>query len=115
MTELYKQCVRVYDQMTSSVLGPVYKGYLTYLFEELGLGVSRYTPVMRRLVAMGCVRQIAAGGRGSMSQWELIMRPTEELYAQATSRRRRSRITELEARVEELEAWRLSQTETAAS
>jgi hypothetical protein len=82
-----------------------YKGYLTYLFEDLGLGVSRYTPVMRRLVAMGCVRQVAVGGRGNMSRWKLIKPPTELLYAETTSRRHRSRLAELEERVALLEEW----------
>ena len=115
MTELFNQCVNVFDAMDRCAEGSVYKGYLTYLFEDLELGVSRYTPVMRRLVAMGCVEQIAAGGRGSMSQWKMIARPTEALYVHTTNLRKRSRIKDLEARVEELEAWRRSQIETAAS
>jgi hypothetical protein len=119
VTELYKQCLRVYDRMMDTAADGVYRGYLTYLFEDLGLGVSRYTPVMRRLVGMGCVRQKTAGGRGTMSQWELIKRPTEALYAEAASRRRRSRIADLEQRValleEAMRRWANSQTENVAS
>lgn len=104
MTELYKQCVQVYRKMlTEAQGGSEYKGYLTYLFEDLGYGVSRYTPVMRRLVAMGCVEQIAAGGRGTMSRWRLIKPPSENSYAETTSIRRRSRLADLEERVAALE------------
>jgi hypothetical protein len=100
---LYAQCVDVYDAMYEHAVDGTYRGYLTYLFEDLGLGISRYTPIMRRLVAMGCIRQIVAGGRGVPSEWELVKAPDMETYLQTAGRRQRSRIQDLERRLHAVE------------
>jgi hypothetical protein len=109
MPILYEQCTRVYNAMKerAEVLDidpPAYtwKGYTTYLIEELGLTVSVYTPVMRRLQAMGCIAQVTQGGRGSPSVWNIFDPPTVETF-RGTSGARHSRVKELEERVEALE------------
>src|ERR1700691_4270198 len=81
---------------------PVYRGYITYLVEELGFGISHYTVIMRRLVAMGCINQLVAGGRAVPSEWEMLHEPTPALFA-ANSGRKHSRIDDLEKRVAQLE------------
>ena len=99
---LYEQIATVYTAMKAEAEGDVYRGYVTYLFEHLGFGISVYTPVMRRLQAMGCMEQIHQGGRGTPSQWQLLKDPTLEDFL-ASSGHRRSRIADLEARLAVLE------------
>lgn len=53
----------------------VYEGFTTGLFSELGMSIPYYTKVMRRLKAMGCVRQLKRGGGAAPSRWELIKDP----------------------------------------
>jgi hypothetical protein len=102
--QLFRQCVDVYDAMQASATGQTYRGYLTYLFEDLGLGISRYTPIMRRLVGMGSIRQVVAGGRGVPSEWELIQRPDMDTYLSTAGRRQRTRLSDLEQRLAIVEA-----------
>jgi hypothetical protein len=115
---LFEQCRAVYAAMyadsqvktvkISSNEGPlrVYVGFTTYLFEGIGLTISNYTPVMRRLQGMGCVKQLVRGGRGIPSEWVLIEEPTPRSFTRSGQRwlRDRDRIEELEQRVDDLEA-----------
>jgi hypothetical protein len=69
---------RVADGVTEMV---VYEGMLTKLVcEDLGLAVPYYTSVRRRLLDMGCIRQLKRGGGTAPSQWELIREPTADLW-----------------------------------
>jgi hypothetical protein len=105
--KLYEQCVRVYDAMLECSDDGEYEGYLTYLFQRLDIGLSHYTPVIRRMQAMGCIKKVAAGSRNVPSKWKVIMPPTEAKFIAARGTRR-SRIQELEDRVAALEEARAS-------
>jgi len=82
-----------------------YRGYTTYLLEQAGYSISNYTPIMRRLRSMGCVKQIVRGGRGIPSEWEVIKPPTRAAFARGGQRwvTQNERIDELEARIAVLE------------
>lgn len=98
-------------------MGLVFTGSVTALFEELGLGIPYYTPVMRKLKAMDCVRQIERGGGTKPSKWLLLQEPTMELFklpAPHQTRYSQSRgaklmmeqqLRDLGRRVSSLEAW----------
>jgi hypothetical protein len=99
--KVYEQSVAVYKAMSEQARDGVYKGYITYLFSRLGFEFGAYTSVMRRLVAMGCIEQLVAGGRNNPSEWKLVTEPTEELFAQHSGRRK-SRLAAVEAQNKEL-------------
>jgi hypothetical protein len=117
---LFDQCLAVYDAMNSAAVphliengppdlegrsGIVYTGFTTYLIESLGLTISNYTPVMRRLQLMHCIFQLQRGGRGTPSQWLILKRPTERDFTHARQWRiqERVRFDALERRVAQLE------------
>ncbi len=89
---LYLHCVAAYDKMlqqakyvgnNNKIL--VYEGYLTQLIQgELSLSVPYYTSIRKKLLDMGCIRQLKRGGGTSPSQWELIFEPTLDNYTNAT-------------------------------
>jgi hypothetical protein len=59
----------------------VYEGALTNLvIKELEFPNPYYTSLTRALAGMGCVRQLRRGGGGHPSQWELLTKPTLELW-----------------------------------
>jgi hypothetical protein len=120
---LYEQCLLVYTTMRERSAeriadgghtANVYVGFTTYLFEDIGLSISNYTPVMRRLQSMGCIEQLARGGRGMPSEWLLLKEPTEHDFSRSTQRWRkdRERIRVLEQRLDELEALVQQHTDT---
>lgn len=114
--KLYEQCCKVYEAMwrdsqtrlvangDSSAIA-IYRGYTTYLLEQAGYSISNYTPIMRRLRLMGCIRQIVRGGRGIPSEWEIIKPPTRSAFAHGGTRwaTQEERISDLEARVAAIE------------
>jgi|ERR1700733_4331648 len=104
-SQLYEQCVKVYTAMTERAEAGVWTGHTTYLFEELGIGISGYTPVIRRLQAMTCIKQMIRGGRGIPSQWELLGEPTEDKFLQGRPKwgAKDDKIAALEERVAALE------------
>jgi hypothetical protein len=107
--QVYEQIVQVYGIMEKKAVDGTFKGHVTPLFEEAGLGLSVYTTVMRRLQSMGCVRRLSRGARNVPSEWELIREPTLELFNSSTDRRRsrydalRKDYIELKSRVDALE------------
>jgi hypothetical protein len=59
----------------------VYEGMFTKLvIEDLGLPTPYYTSVRRKLLDMGCIRQLRRGGGTAPSQWELLREPTADLW-----------------------------------
>ncbi len=68
----------------------VYEGAFTKLFSSLMLPTPYYTKVRGRLMRMGCIRQLARGGGGSKSRWELIKDPDFEDFAAVEERHRAS-------------------------
>lgn len=88
---LFGHCVKVYNAMKDDENSQqvnteegntvtLYTGFLTRLFEDLGLSVPYYTDVMGALKRMDCARQMRRGGGTSPSQWILLREPTEALY-----------------------------------
>src|SRR5262245_43235312 len=82
-------CMTLYEAMRktaqevheSEVPMLVWEGFLTRLVnDELKLSVPYYTMIKNQLLAMGCMRQLRRGGGNSMSQWELIKKPTLALW-----------------------------------
>jgi hypothetical protein len=66
----------------------VYEGFLTDLVtRQCSLSVPYYTSARRRLMAMGCIRQLRRGGGTSPSQWELIYEPTLEAFMKAEEKK----------------------------
>jgi hypothetical protein len=108
---LYEQCVKVYTKMiensqpTAELSVRIYRGYTTYLLEQAGFSISNYTPIMRRLRTMGCIKQRVRGGRGTPSEWELHKPPTRQAFARGGQRwvAQNERLEELEARVAAIE------------
>jgi hypothetical protein len=82
--KLFEHCSVIYEGMKKTARGVqvegtyalVYEGYLTRLFADKQLAMPYYTAVMRRLKAMGCVRQLSRGGGSSPSRWELLNEPS---------------------------------------
>jgi hypothetical protein len=134
---LYQHCCVVFEKMhkaarpekIENIPTLVYEGYLTRLFNELNMATPYYTTVMRRLKAMGCVRQLSRGGGSTPTRWELVEEPGWDAFeviderrvladtklGQATSNIRAliKRISELETRVEILESEREVQVEAS--
>lgn len=92
----------------------VYEGFLTQLVTgKLNLSVPYYTSVRKRLMDMGCIRQLKRGGGTSPSQWELIYEPTLEAFMNSHSSSKvakqnkesmlKEQIVNLSARVSDLE------------
>jgi hypothetical protein len=105
---LYDHCVNTYramlaeartitptgstDELTEADLPDnsiiVYEGFLTQLVtSKLNLSVPYYTSIRRKLLDMGCVRQLKRGGGTSPSQWELIYEPSLQAFTEATPRK----------------------------
>jgi hypothetical protein len=109
-TRLFEQCMNMYAAMLKnsqiSPEGRLYRGHTTYLIESLGYTVSNYTPIMRRLRAMGCIEQKVRGGRGTPSEWLIHHAPTRQAFARGGQRwiAQNERIAELEERVSALES-----------
>lgn len=77
---------RFYDLLDSKAKntdteGRVYEGKITQDFLELDIAWPYYTRCMRLMQTMGCVHQLQRGGRVNPSRWQLLVRPTAELYA----------------------------------
>jgi hypothetical protein len=124
---LYEHTCRVFEEMRKrSVVQRgdggidmiVYEGFMTGLFSELGMSIPYYTKIMRRLKAMGCVRQLKRGGGAAPSRWEILEEPSEEDFmaadrevddkVPAVSRAsvQEQQISDLATRLDELETWR---------
>jgi hypothetical protein len=107
---LFEQCAKVYEEMLARSQpladGRVFRGYMTYLIEDLGYSISNYTPIMRRLRTMGCISQRVRGGRGTPSEWTLHKPPTRQAFARGGQRwvAQNERIADLEERVAVVEA-----------
>lgn len=81
---MYQHCKAVYEAMEARSEGlpdgRVYEGFLTKLFDELGLSVPYYSQVLTELKRMGCIEQAKRGGGTAMSIWYLIQPPTEDAF-----------------------------------
>jgi hypothetical protein len=53
-----------------------YEGFTSHLFQELGIAVPNYGPVLDLLREMGCITQERRGGGPSPSVWRLWKKPT---------------------------------------
>lgn len=110
MPALYVHCKTVYKEMhersdtSDSNRPPVYIGFLTQLFSDLGLSVPYYTSVMGALKRMGCVEQTHRGGGGGESEWEILNEPTKEafLHYEAPVNRRPTRLAQSDQRIRDL-------------
>ena len=61
----------------------LYEGFTSHLFQELGIAVPNYGPVLDLLRAMGCITQEKRGGGPSPSVWKLWRKPTLEDFEHA--------------------------------
>ena len=87
---MFQHCARVYGTMFSqasrvqadgTTTMVVYEGFLTKLVkDECNLPTPYYTAIRRKLLDMGCIRQLRRGGSSSPSQWELLREPTADLW-----------------------------------
>ena len=62
---------------------PVWTGYTTRLFQELGIAVPYYGRVLKLLYEMGCITQLQRGGGATQSKWALLDEPNLERFVQA--------------------------------
>ena len=82
---------RVYDAMAAqseleaedAVEVILYTGFTSHLFQELGIAVPNYGPVLDLLRVMGCITQERRGGGPSPSVWRLWKKPTLEDFERA--------------------------------
>lgn len=121
---LFVHCCNVYNAMFNEAHEVaadadhkiiVYEGHLTKLItQKLNLSVPYYSSVRKALMNMGCIRQLQRGGGTQVSQWELFMEPTWELYEANTERKPRQptqhevhddMIQALTTRIADLEEW----------
>jgi len=112
--KLFIHCITVFEQMRREATYvelseggdkrqvPVYEGFLTKLFQRLGLATPMYTAVMRRLQLMGCVRQLSRGGGSAPSRWELLEEPEYGTFEECESKRGTTRLSVVEGQVEDL-------------
>ncbi len=81
---LLDHCITIWNGMDEraedKLEGRVYEGFLTGLFNELGLNTPYYTAVRNQLVNMDCMRLIKRGGGPTPSKWLLMQAPTIELF-----------------------------------
>lgn len=87
---LYEHCVEVYEQMANEAKLEVidesgdgrlvYEGFITRLFQDLGLSIPYFSSVMTKLKAMQSVSQLRRGGSTTPSRWVLITAPTLEAF-----------------------------------
>ena len=110
-------CIRFYTAMYSraepAVPYPIYDGFPTTLFRELGYSVNDYGRIVRRLLGMGCIEQLKRGAAGYTSKWALVEMPTLDAFVASgrvvkkPSKTRMDKIedamVELRGRVETLE------------
>ena len=82
---LYKYCIMVYDAMSEQAEPPpedmdyqfpIWRGFLTHLFNDLEIGITRYSRVIAMLQAMRSIDQIKRGTNKSPSVWSVVERPT---------------------------------------
>jgi hypothetical protein len=81
-----KESFDVYDDIEGGGTKAPYKryeGFTSHLFQELGIAVPNYGPVLDLLRAMGCITQERRGGGPSPSVWRLWKRPTPEDFERA--------------------------------
>src|SRR2546428_7927234 len=91
LPQVFYHCRTVYDAMRADARIQVdsegrfiiWEGFLTKLVENVGLAMPYYTEVRKHLTRMGCLRQLRRGGGSTPSQWEVIRRPTRELFLNA--------------------------------
>jgi hypothetical protein len=114
--KLFIHCITVFEQMRREATYceltdrgetrhvPVYEGFLTKLFQKLGLATPMYTLVMRRLQKMGCVRQLSRGGGSAPSRWELIEEPEYGAFEEAENKKPSTRLSVVEDHVGDIEA-----------
>lgn len=112
MPAMYQHCIDVYSKMRVEAIITegeddrilMWEGFLTRLTRGLGLSTPYYTMVRQELVRMGCIRQLRRGGGTSPSQWELVHKPTPDLYHNAKARptREKTRLDTLEQRIKDL-------------
>lgn len=91
----------------------IYKGRITKLYLELGISSSFYTRIRRALEVSGCIEIQSVGAGGYPSIIKLIREPVDEdfLTEDLTGRRHLATlVSDLEAEVAVLRAWRLSAT-----
>lgn len=108
----YHHCKMVFEEMNrlakdheeNEVTMRVYEGFLTKLFEDLGLSVPYYSKCTTALKQMGCIRQLRRGGGNSPSQWELLKEPTEQAYTTSVPKReRRTRADQMQSQINDLQ------------
>lgn len=113
MPAMFDHSVAVYNEMRANakpvgVEGEgrmlVWEGFLTKLTKRLGLSTPYYTMVRRELIRMGCIRQLRRGGGNSASQWELVKKPTQELYntADDSTNKAPSRLDTVDQRIKDI-------------
>jgi hypothetical protein len=105
-SELYTFCLPIDPPDLRGETLPVYTGFTTYLVEaQPDLTISNYTPIIRRLALMGCMRQLQRGGRGMPSRWALLKEPSPLDFSRSRhwQRSEKERLAVVERKVEELE------------
>jgi len=86
---MYEHCKLIYETMLEQAKPygdgemSLWEGSLTGLFEDVGLGISRYTSVTKLLQKMGCLEQKHRGGGPVPSQWVVIKDPDLETFEYA--------------------------------
>jgi hypothetical protein len=123
---LFEHCKVIYnamldradDESTREQPTLIYRGSLSQLFNEVGVGQPYYSQVMNKLKSMDCARLIRRGARDVPSEWLLLQEPTTELFKlpdtvtpsrQGSAAQRAQRQRDLNERITRIEQYLRSQ------
>jgi hypothetical protein len=116
---LFEHCKVIYnamldradDESTREQPTLIYRGSLSQLFNEVGVGQPYYSQVMNKLKSMDCARDVP-------SEWLLLQEPTTELFKlpdtvtpsrQGSAAQRAQRQRDLNERITRIEQYLRSQ------
>jgi hypothetical protein len=109
--EMRKGAKLMKDDQKRDIL--VWEGFMTHLFDGLGLATPTYTSILGHLKRMGCINQLRRGGSTTKSLWELCAKPTEDLFRDSVARSKpTTKTAQLEQQVAQLNQ-RLTSIENA--
>lgn len=90
---LFQHCCTVYEAMAeqaetqynepSDSVVTTWTGMLTHLFDDIGLGISRYTRITRVMREAGWIEQLRRGAGNVPGEWALYMEPDLERFHHA--------------------------------
>lgn len=104
MTTAYEKCQLIYSEMARSCDDAwLWQGYVSDVFEVLGISLNQYSQLMGLLRHMGCIERLRKGGGNTESIWRVIAPPTEDIYEAAKKTYHDKDVPNLNERLTKLE------------